>query len=85
MGSGRACATTPPPFLPLVAAAVLISAQKRLVKKTMSLSDETARQAEAVGESPVRGGIRRVVVAAALIEPQGRLVDLVYVQEHLST
>lgn len=73
----------PPPTLLHAAAAVCIGIRKSLVQETMSLSDETARQAEAVGEGPVRGAVQRFGVAAARVEPQGRLVDLVHVQEHL--
>lgn len=78
--SGRETGALVPPPPPLL---LPIGTWEGLVQETMSLSDETARQPEAVGEGPVRGTVRRLVVAAALVEPQGRLVDLVYVQEHL--
>lgn len=72
----------PAPLL-LAAAAVCIGIRKGLVQESMLLSDETARQTETVGEGPVRGAVRRIVIAAARVETQGRLVDLVHVQEHL--
>lgn len=62
----------------------IVILMKRLVQKEVSLPDETAGKTEAVGEGSIRRAVWRFVVAALLVEPQRRVIDLVHVEKHLA-